>query len=43
MGAVKRAAVKLLLDEAVLEKFGGDSVPETRRNLQGYLDTLRFG
>jgi chorismate synthase len=26
----------------VLEKFGGDSVGETRRNAQGYLDTLRF-
>jgi len=26
----------------VLEKFGGDSVRETRRNVEGYLDTLRF-
>ena len=27
---------------AVLEKFGGDSVGETRRNVSGYLDSLRF-
>ena len=34
--------VALVLAEAVLEKFGGDSVGETRRNVEGYLDTLRF-
>ncbi len=32
----------LVLADAVLEKFGGDSVTETRRNVQSYLDTLRF-
>ena len=32
--------VALVLAEAVLEKFGGDSVAETRRNVQGYLDAL---
>ena len=32
----------LVLAEAVLEKFGGDSVTETRRNFQSYLDNLRF-
>ena len=32
----------LVLADAVLEKFGGDSVAETRRNVEGYLDTLRF-
>jgi chorismate synthase len=26
----------------VLEKFGGDSVGETRRNVEGYLASLRF-
>jgi chorismate synthase len=41
-GIVAEAMVALVLAEVVLEKFGGDSVPETRRNLQGYLDTLRF-
>jgi chorismate synthase len=25
-----------------VEKFGGDSVRETRRNAESYLDTLRF-
>ena len=30
----------LVLAEAIVEKFGGDSVPETRRNLDSYLETL---
>jgi chorismate synthase len=34
--------VALVLAEAVLEKFGGDSVQETRRNVTGYLDALRY-
>ena len=33
---------RLVLADAVLEKFGGDSVAETRRNAGAYLDTLRF-
>jgi chorismate synthase len=41
-GIVAEAMVALVLAEAVLEKFGGDSVTETRRNAQSYLDTLRF-
>ncbi len=41
-GIVAEAMVALVLAEAVLEKFGGDSVSETRRNVQSYLDTLRF-
>ncbi len=41
-GIVAEAMVALVLAEAVLEKFGGDSVAETRRNVQGYLDALRF-
>ena len=40
-GIVAEAMVALVLAEAVLEKFGGDSVAETRRNAEGYLDTLR--
>ena len=28
----------LVLADAVLEKFGGDSVAETRRNHEAYLD-----
>ncbi len=41
-GIVAEAMVALVLAEAVLEKFGGDSVRETRRNVESYLDTLRF-
>jgi chorismate synthase len=41
-GVVAEAMVALVLAEAVLEKFGGDSVQETRRNVEGYLDSLRF-
>ncbi|HEX9122471.1 MAG TPA: chorismate synthase [Actinomycetota bacterium] len=39
-GVVGEAAVAFVLAQAVLEKFGGDSLPETRRNLQGYLAGL---
>jgi chorismate synthase len=39
-GVVAEAMVALVLADAMLEKFGGDSVRETRRNLQGYLDAL---
>ena len=41
-GIVAEAMVALVLAEAVLEKFGGDSVGETRRNAESYLATLRF-
>ena len=34
--------VALVLAEAVVEKFGGDSVPETRRNVEGYLANLKL-
>lgn len=37
---VAEAMVALVLAEAVLEKFGGDNVRETRRNLDGYLASL---
>jgi chorismate synthase len=39
-GIVAEAMVALVLAEAVLEKFGGDSVVETRRNIAGYLARL---
>ena len=39
-GVVAEAMVALVLADAVLEKFGGDSVEETARNLRGYLDHL---
>jgi chorismate synthase len=39
-GVVAEAMVALVVADAVLEKFGGDSVDEVRRNLRSYLDTL---
>jgi chorismate synthase len=41
-GIVAEAMVALVIADAVLEKFGGDSVGETRRNVEGYLASLRF-
>jgi chorismate synthase len=39
-GVVAEAMVALVLADAVLEKFGGDSVSETRRNARAYLAAL---
>lgn len=39
-GIVAEAMVALVLADAVLEKFGGDSVGETRRNVETYLAAL---
>jgi len=39
-GVVAEAMVALVLADAVLEKFGGDSLAETRRNVDGYLGNL---
>jgi len=39
-GVVAEAMVALVLADAVLEKFGGDAVDETRRNLEAYLKAL---
>jgi chorismate synthase len=41
-GVVAEAMVALVLADVALEKFGGDSLEETRRNVQGYLSSLRF-
>jgi chorismate synthase len=41
-GIVAEAMVALTLADAVIEKFGGDSVQETRRNAESYLETLRY-
>lgn len=41
-GVVAEAMVALVLADAVAEKFGGDSVTETRRNVQSYLDHLQI-
>ena len=46
-GVVAEAMVSLVLAEAVVEKFGGDSVAETKRNLEAYMasipENLRIG
>jgi chorismate synthase len=39
-GVVAEAMVALVLAEAATEKFGGDSVEEMRRNVEGYLKSL---
>lgn len=39
-GVVAEAMVALVLADAVLEKFGGDSVAETKRNLEAYLGSI---
>ncbi len=39
-GVVAEAMVALVIAEAAVEKFGGDSAEETARNLQGYLSAL---
>ncbi|HMH58001.1 MAG TPA: chorismate synthase, partial [Galbitalea sp.] len=39
-GVVAEAMVALVIATAMLEKFGGDSIEETRRNLRGYLDAI---
>ena len=39
-GVVAEAMVALTLANAVLEKFGGDNISETKRNLEGYLANI---
>ncbi len=39
---IAEAMVSLVIADAMLEKFGGDSVPETRRNLASYLENLAY-
>ncbi len=41
-GVVAEAMVALVLADAALEKFGGDSLAEVRRNATGYLDHLAY-
>ncbi len=40
-GVVLESVMGLVLAEAALEKFGGDSMAETRRNAEGYLKALQ--
>ena len=39
-GVVAEAMVALVVAQAVLEKFGGDSIAETSRNLAAYLEEI---
>jgi chorismate synthase len=40
-GVAAEAMVALTLSRCALEKFGGDSLRETKRNFQGYLEQLK--
>ncbi|MBY0372712.1 MAG: chorismate synthase, partial [Bryobacteraceae bacterium] len=40
-GVIGEAMVSIVLATAFLEKFGGDSLRETRRNYDGYLDQIK--
>jgi chorismate synthase len=40
MGVIAEALMALVLADAMLEKFGGDSLPEMRRNYDGYVAAL---
>jgi chorismate synthase len=40
-GVIGEAMVALVLAQAFLEKFGGDSLTETRRNYSGYIQQVR--
>lgn len=41
-GIVAEAMAALVLADSVLEKFGGDSVQETKRNFENYIKTLEI-
>ncbi|MBM3811801.1 MAG: chorismate synthase [Acidimicrobiia bacterium] len=40
-GVIGEAMVAIVLAQAFLEKFGGDSLSETRRNYHGYMEQVR--
>jgi chorismate synthase len=42
LGVIAEAMVAIVLAEALLEKFGGDSLEETRRNLTNFVENLSF-
>jgi chorismate synthase len=39
-GVVAEAMVALVVANSVLEKFGGDSLAETKRNMDSYLESI---
>jgi len=40
-GVIGEAMVAIVLAQAMLEKFGGDSLTETRRNFEGYMEQVK--
>jgi chorismate synthase len=40
-GVIAEAMVALVLADALLEKFGGDAVSETKRNFENYISNLK--
>jgi len=40
-GVIGEAMVALVLAQAMMEKFGGDSLPETKRNFGAYMEQVR--
>lgn len=40
-GVIGEAMIAIVLAQAFLEKFGGDSLGETRRNFEGYLEQVK--
>jgi len=40
-GVIGEAMVAIILAQAFLEKFGGDSLGETRRNYEGYMEQVK--
>jgi chorismate synthase len=40
VGVIGEAMLAMVLADAMLEKFGGDSMVETRRNFEGYLKSI---
>jgi chorismate synthase len=40
VGVIGEAMLAMVLTDAMLEKFGGDSMQETRRNLEGYVKSI---
>ena len=40
-GVIGEAMVAIVLAQAFLEKFGGDSLAETRRNYDGYVAQVK--
>jgi chorismate synthase len=40
-GVIGEAMVAIVLAQAFIEKFGGDSLEETRRNFEGYREQVK--